>query len=73
MMAAAILIFGLNVLWVLYLSKVPAAIWKTIWSMPFFIINQVKGLLKMGNPNKNFKHSEHTRKVSIDEVLEKDL
>ncbi len=65
----AIAIFGLNVFWVLYLSKVPGQVWKALWNVPFFVLNQFKGLLKMGNPNKNFKHSEHTRKVSIDEVL----
>ena len=65
----AVVIFGFNILWVLYLSKVPAQIWKAIWGLPFFVLNQFRGLLKMGNPNKNFKHSEHTRKVSIDDVL----
>lgn len=69
MLFAAVAIFGLNVIWTLYLSKVPAPIWNSLWSMPLFVLNQFKGLLKMGNPNKNFKHSEHTRTVSIDEVL----
>ena len=68
-LAGAILIFGLNVLLTLYLSKAPAQIWKTLWSMPLFIAKQATALFKMGNPNKNFKHSEHTRSVSIDEVL----
>jgi len=52
-----------------YLSKAPKQIWSALWGLPLFVINQFKGLLKMGNPNKNFKHSEHTRKVSIDEVM----
>ncbi len=69
LMFIAVALWGLNILWVLYLSAVPKAIWKTIWSLPMFAFNQFKGLLKMGNPNKNFKHSEHTRKVSIDEIL----
>jgi len=70
MMFAAVAIFGLNIFWVLYLSKAPKQIWNSIWGLPLFVLNQFKGLLKMGNPNKNFKHSEHTRKVSIDEVME---
>lgn len=62
-------IFVLNILLTLYLSKVPSEIWKALWGMPLFVLNQIRGLLKMGNPNKNFKHSEHTRTVSIDELV----
>jgi len=68
-MFIALVIFSLNVLFTLYLSKVPAQIWSALWGIPFFVLGQVKGLLKMGNPNKNFKHSEHTRTVSIDDVM----
>jgi cellulose synthase/poly-beta-1,6-N-acetylglucosamine synthase-like glycosyltransferase len=68
-MGTAVVLFGLNILLVLYLSRAPKQIWKAIWGLPFFVLNQFRGLLKMGNPNKNFKHSEHTRKVSIDDVL----
>ncbi len=70
--AIALAIFAFNVLFTLYLSKVPSQIWSALWGLPLFILNQVKGLFKMGNPNKNFKHSEHTRTVSIDEVLKQD-
>ncbi len=65
----AIGIFSLNVLWSLYLSKVPSQIWKALYGLPFFVLGQLMGLFKISNPNKNFKHSEHTRTVSIDEVL----
>jgi cellulose synthase/poly-beta-1,6-N-acetylglucosamine synthase-like glycosyltransferase len=68
----AIAIFSFTILWTLYLSKVPKEIWSTIWGLPFFVLTQVTGLYTMGNPNKNFKHSEHTRKISIDDVLKKD-
>ena len=69
---AAIATFALNILFTLYLSKVPKQIWSAIWGLPMFVFNQFRGLLKMGNPNKNFKHSEHTRKVSIDDVLKQE-
>ena len=69
---AALAIFSFTILWTLYLSNVPKEIWTAIWGLPFFVLKQVTALFKMGNPNKNFKHSEHTRKVSIDDVLKKD-
>ncbi len=65
----AIAIFSFNILFSLYLSKVPSEIWKALYGLPFFVLGQLKGLFKIGNPNKNFKHSEHTRTVSIDEML----
>jgi cellulose synthase/poly-beta-1,6-N-acetylglucosamine synthase-like glycosyltransferase len=67
----ALAIFAAGVLWSLYLSQVPAEIWKALWAMPLFIWRQIKALFKMGNPNKNFKHSEHKVHVTIDEVLKK--
>ncbi|MFT4666936.1 MAG: cellulose synthase/poly-beta-1,6-N-acetylglucosamine synthase-like glycosyltransferase [Polaribacter sp.] len=65
----AIVIFCLTIIWTLYLSKVPKAIWTTLWGLPMFVVKQVTALFKMGNPNKNFKESKHTRSYSIDEVL----
>ena len=64
-----ILTFIGNIFFVLYLSRVPSEIWRALWGIPFFIWNQVTALFKMANPNKNFKHTEHSRSVSIDEVL----
>ncbi len=68
-MALGCCIFVGNIFLSLYLYKVPPQIWKTIWSLPFFVFNQIKGLFKMGNPNKNFTATEHNHNVSIDEVL----
>ncbi len=62
-------IFGLNVMWVLHLSKAPKAVWNKLWGIPFFVLKQVTALFKMGNPNKNFKHTEHNRKYNIKEVM----
>ncbi|MEM8910111.1 MAG: glycosyltransferase, partial [Bacteroidota bacterium] len=66
---AGIVIFAANILLVLYLSKAPKQVWQALWGLPLFVIKQFTALFKMGNPNKNFKHSEHTRTVSIEEVL----
>ena len=62
-------IFGVNVLWVLRLSKAPKAVWNKLWGIPLFVLKQVAALFKMGNPNKNFKHTEHSRKYNIKEVM----
>jgi cellulose synthase/poly-beta-1,6-N-acetylglucosamine synthase-like glycosyltransferase len=68
-MFVAIGVFGLNIFLSLYLSRVPKAIWKAIGSLPQFAARQFTALFKMRNPNKNFKHSEHTVQVSIEEIL----
>lgn len=67
----AIGIFTLTIFWTLYLSKVPKEIWSAIWGMPLFVLKQFTALFKMGNPNKNFKHTEHKVSVSVDDLLEK--
>lgn len=72
LMLLGLCIFIGNIFFVLYLSKVPAEIWKALWGIPFFIWNQITALFKMGNPNKNFKHTEHNKSVSIEEVLKHD-
>lgn len=65
----ALAIFALNIFWVLYLSSVPKKIWTAIWHLPAFVFRQIKALMKMGNPDKNFKPTEHKKKVKIDELL----
>lgn len=66
-------VFALNILLTLRLSGAPRAVWEAVASLPLFVLKQITALLKIGNPNKNFKHTEHTRKVSIDEVLSQKL
>jgi cellulose synthase/poly-beta-1,6-N-acetylglucosamine synthase-like glycosyltransferase len=69
---ASLVIFSCTILWTLYLSKAPKEVWSAIWGLPFFVLKQVTALFKMGNPDKNFKHSEHTRNIPIDDILKKD-
>lgn len=71
-LVAAVGVFGLNVLWTLRLSGAPAAVWRSLRAIPRFVGRQVLALFKMGNPNKNFKHTEHTQYVSVDEVLKRE-
>ena len=68
-MFVAMGIFTGNIFLCLYLSDAPRQVWFSILSLPLFVVRQFKGLFKMANPNKNFKHSEHHRTVSIDEIL----
>ena len=58
-----------TIFWTLYLSNAPPQVWLAVEALPLFIVKQIKALFKMANPNKNFKHSEHKIKVSIDDVL----
>jgi cellulose synthase/poly-beta-1,6-N-acetylglucosamine synthase-like glycosyltransferase len=65
----AILLFIGTIFWTLFLSNAPKPVWNAVLGLPVFVIRQVKALFKMGNPNKNFKHTEHTKNVSIEELL----
>ena len=67
-MIGGLMTFVWTIFWTLYLSKAPTAIWKALWGIPLFIAKQFAALFKMSDPNKNFKHSEHTRTVKIEEV-----
>ncbi len=68
-LAVSMSIFILNIFWTLYLSNAPQEVYYSILAMPSFVFRQFLALFKMVNPNKNFVHSEHTVKVSIDDVV----
>jgi cellulose synthase/poly-beta-1,6-N-acetylglucosamine synthase-like glycosyltransferase len=70
-LVAAVGIFALNVLWTMKLSDAPPAVWNAINATPAFIWRQFTGMFKMGDPNKNFKHSEHTKMVNVEDLLGK--
>ncbi len=65
----AIVIFSLNILWVLHLDSAPKEVWRALWQVPKFILRQFAGLFKMRNPDKHFKHTEHNKAVSIHEII----
>lgn len=68
----SVVIFILNIFLVLKLANAPKEVWEVVWSLPAFVWKQLTGLFKMKDPNKNFKHTEHTVDVDIDDVLKKD-
>jgi cellulose synthase/poly-beta-1,6-N-acetylglucosamine synthase-like glycosyltransferase len=61
-------IFVFNFLFVIYLSKVPVQIWKSIWAIPLFVFKQVFALLKMKRSNKDFLVTEKRNNISLEEV-----
>ncbi len=65
----AVVIFILGILLALRLDEAPQPIWDALGQVPRFVVRQFGGLFKMRDPNKHFKHTEHTRKVDLDDVL----
>lgn len=68
-LAAAVVVFAFTVLWTLSLSGAPGLVRRAFIAIPAFIWRQMRALLGMRNPDKNFKHTEHTKVVTVDEVL----
>ena len=67
----AMCVFALGILWALWLDGAPKEVWDALWQVPKFVFRQMMGLLKMRDPNKNFKHTEQNKKVTVDELLKK--
>lgn len=65
----AIIIFILNFNIALLLSNIEKEIWKSMWGIPLFMFNQIMALLKIKRSNKDFMETEHTKLLTIDEVL----
>jgi cellulose synthase/poly-beta-1,6-N-acetylglucosamine synthase-like glycosyltransferase len=68
-LTAAVTVFAFTVLWTLSLSGAPGLVRRAFIAIPTFIWRQMRALLGMRNPDKNFKHTEHTKVVTVDEVL----
>lgn len=67
---AANFVFALNIFWVLYLSGASPKVWRAVWQVPRFVLRQFLGLFKMHDPNKHFKHTQHHKIVSVEEVVQ---
>ncbi len=66
----SLVIFALNIFWVLWLDEAPQPVWDAIGQAPRFVLRQFSGLFKMRDPNKNFQHTEHKKYVSVDELTQ---
>ena len=70
--AVTMLIFAGTVLLSLSYSGVPGLVAKALTALPSFIWRQARALLKMRNPQKNFQHTEHSKVVTLDDVIKED-
>lgn len=70
--ALGLAIFAVNLIWVLHLDDAPRKVKRVVWQAPLFLLRQFKALWKMRNPNRNFRHTEHSREISVEEVLGKE-
>jgi cellulose synthase/poly-beta-1,6-N-acetylglucosamine synthase-like glycosyltransferase len=62
------IVFVGNIPLSLYLSDAPAAVRSVFWRLPVFAWRQFRSLGKIKDPNKNFKHTEHQKMVSLDDL-----
>jgi cellulose synthase/poly-beta-1,6-N-acetylglucosamine synthase-like glycosyltransferase len=71
LLAGGLVVFAGTVLWTLHLSGAPGAVWRAVTVVPTFIWRQMRALAGMRHPDKNFRHTEHNKVVSVEEVLGK--
>ncbi|MCC7467231.1 MAG: glycosyltransferase [Saprospiraceae bacterium] len=69
-LALGLVIFATNLLWVLHLDGAPGKVKRVVWQAPQFILRQAKALWKMRDPNRNFRHTEHSKVVNVENVLQ---
>lgn len=68
-LVGGIMIFSLTVIATLYLSEAPPTVTQAVWQAPKFVFRQVLALVKMGDPQRNFNHTEHSKYVKVEDLL----
>ncbi|PHN06229.1 hypothetical protein CRP01_11655 [Flavilitoribacter nigricans DSM 23189 = NBRC 102662] len=68
MMLIGGIVFIGNIPLSLYLDNAPRSVQQVFWRLPAFAWRQLKALAKIKDPNKNFKHTEHRKMVTLDDV-----
>lgn len=68
LMVIGVFLFILAIPLVLYFGGAPTAVRSVICKLPLFAWRQVRALVKMKDPNKNFKHTENRKMISIEDV-----
>lgn len=65
----ALIIFTLNFMLVLALSRVEKEIWRSLWGIPFFVFYQILALFKIKRSKKDFMETKHGKFLTIEEVI----
>lgn len=65
-------LFILNFIWILKINKPNPKIWSAIWSIPYFMVNQILALTHIKKSNRDFLTTQNTTRISIKEVVEND-
>lgn len=66
-----IFLFGINLLIIMIQVKAEKEIWRSLFALPVFIMNQVFAILKLKRSNKDFLVTEKTQYIYIEEVQKK--
>lgn len=62
-------LFVVSFMVIMKISRVDRRIWKSLYSIPLFIIYQLLSLLKIKKANKSFLETKHTFSNTIDDIL----
>lgn len=65
----SIFMFVVSFMVIMKISRVDKRIWKSLYSIPLFIIYQLLSLLKIKKANKSFLETKHTFSNTIDDIL----
>lgn len=68
LMLAGGVIFVMNIPLSLYLVGAPREVQNVFWRLPVFAFRQLKALWKIKDPDRNFKHTEHRKMISLDDL-----
>ncbi len=64
------LLFSTNFFYVLWLNNTKREIWRSLLFIPLFAYRQIIALLNLKKANKDFMATEHSKVISLNEVLE---
>lgn len=65
----SVFIFVVSFMVIMKISRVDQRIWKSLYSIPLFILYQLLSLFKIKKANKSFLETKHTFSNTIDDIL----
>jgi cellulose synthase/poly-beta-1,6-N-acetylglucosamine synthase-like glycosyltransferase len=66
------IIFIGNFILVLFMSKAPLPVWRSLWGVPLFIYSQIGALLGLKDTKNDFLPTKHSHKTNIDTILKRE-